>query len=307
MGRIGAITALAGVASGVLFLSLVMGATAAPLLAYFVQLPILFCGLAFGLGPAAIAAVGAAAMSLGAGSLLAPVLFLGLEAAPALLLVRQVGHHASRAAHGSEPRRFHGGRVMTDLAAAGALAALLGLLWLGAGQAQVAELVTGMVDAGATQGGQAAMMPVQALLVSWASWLPGIAVASWLSMVLVNGVLAQALVNRAGFGRREFGKLADLQLPAWWALVAAVALGAIIIGGDQLGLLGRTLLVVAAIPFLFLGLAVVHAFARRRALGRLPLLGFYMLLVVFSWPLLLFVIGLGMIEDVVGVRRRFAW
>jgi hypothetical protein len=132
-------------------------------------------------------------------------------------------------------------------------------------------------------------------------------VASWLFMVLINGVLAQLLVNRAGWRVRDFGKLADLQLPAWWALVAAVALAAVVIGGDQVGLLGRTVLVVATVPFLFLGLAVIHAFARGRGWGRLPLLAFYMVLMVFSWPLLLLVIGLGMVEDVVGVRRRFAW
>ena len=60
---------------------------------------------------------------------------------------------------------------------------------------------------------------------------------------------------------------------------------------------------VLCLPFFFLGLAVVHAFARRRALRWPILFGIYGLVIVFGWPAAALVV-LGFVEQWAGIRQR---
>ena len=77
-------------------------------------------------------------------------------------------------------------------------------------------------------------------------------------------------------------------------------------GGDgQLAYLALNVVIVLLVPFFFAGLAVVHAFASGRQARTLLLVVFYFFLLVSGWPIAL-VIGLGVIEQWAGLRRRFA-
>jgi len=128
--------------------------------------------------------------------------------------------------------------------------------------------------------------------------------ASWLVMVVINGVLAQILAVRLGWNRRPSPALSELELPGWlWPAIGAAALLAML-GDDGLGFLGRSLLIVLVVPYMFLGLAVIHAFARRWSHRRLALAVFYGGIMLLGWPLLAILL-LGFVEDWAHVRQRF--
>ncbi|HRK95387.1 MAG TPA: DUF2232 domain-containing protein, partial [Rhodospirillales bacterium] len=89
-----------------------------------------------------------------------------------------------------------------------------------------------------------------------------------------------------------------------WPLVGAAAVS-LVTGGD-VQYLARNVAMILATPYFFLGLTVVHAFARRSAAKPALLSGFYVILVVFTLVVGAIVAGLGMIEQWVGLRERIA-
>ena len=81
-------------------------------------------------------------------------------------------------------------------------------------------------------------------------------------------------------------------------------LGAVALEGE-IGFLLVNLAIVQALPFFFSGLAVVHAYAARRAAKVAFLVVFYLVLSFLAWPVVA-VIGLGIIEQWAGLRGRIA-
>ncbi|MEZ5866843.1 MAG: hypothetical protein R3D25_23230 [Geminicoccaceae bacterium] len=83
------IIGLAAAASATLYLSLTTGVLGTPLFAYFVQLPLLFVGLSFGLAPAGLASFGSAGLVMAFGGGIAALVFIVIQVAPCLLTTRQ--------------------------------------------------------------------------------------------------------------------------------------------------------------------------------------------------------------------------
>jgi len=118
--------------------------------------------------------------------------------------------------------------------------------------------------------------------------------------------LAQGLLARSGHARRPTPALGGLVLPSW---VVPVTLGALVVGrlSDGAPAFAANLVLLLSGALLFLaGLAVLHALVAARRLGRAPLVFVYVLLVLFSWPLVAVVAVLGLAEELVGLRRRLA-
>lgn len=131
----------------------------------------------------------------------------------------------------------------------------------------------------------------------------GFGVVSWLFMLALNGCLAQGALVSFGRNLRPSPDLADIVLPGWIApALAAVLLGAFLLPGD-LGFAAKNLAPLLMLPFFFAGLAVIHAYARRASAGRLLLVLFYTLLVLFSWPAAI-VVFLGLFDQWADLRRR---
>ena len=133
--------------------------------------------------------------------------------------------------------------------------------------------------------------------------LPAVVATSWLVMVILNGVLAQAIAVRFGWNRRPSPEFSVLELPFWlWPLMGLAAFLALVGNGD-LDALGRSVLMVLAVPFAFQGLAVIHKFANRWSHRQLGLAAVYAGIVVFNWPILA-VVALGLVEDWMHLRRH---
>jgi hypothetical protein len=293
---------LAGVISGGLSVTMLTGMSGFVLLAYFVQLPLVFIGLSMGLAASLIAVIAASLVSGLFAGLLGTVIYLVVQAAPALVVVRQA--LLSREAEDGSRLWYPAGlilAILTALAAGAIMAAHVAFMGQpgglqGAVEAFLAEALAALVAASGQSA--TAVPPVN----GWAGLFPALIATSWLVMAIVNAVLGQALSVKFGWNRRPSPDLASLELPSWlWpAMGLAAAIG--FLGGEQLGFLGSSILVVLIVPFAFLGLAVIHKFAARWPQRRLGLTAIYIGIIAFGWPIIA-VTALGMVEDWARLRR----
>lgn len=135
-------------------------------------------------------------------------------------------------------------------------------------------------------------------------FLPGGAVAVMLLIQVGNGALAQGLLSAMKRAIRPSPDIGALILPGWTATVGAgAALAAIVLGGDW-GYFARNLVIVTAVPFFLQGLSVVHVLARKASSGAILLAVFYVTLVILGWAVAAAVVVIGLVEQVVGLRRR---
>jgi len=128
-------------------------------------------------------------------------------------------------------------------------------------------------------------------------------VAVWLVMIVVNAAAAQAIVVAGGWNRRPSPRWTALSLPDWlsWLLVGAAVAG--LAAGGDLGYGGRNLVVVAAVPFFFLGLAVVHGVVGRGPGRGFRLFGLYLLLVLMCAGVAPLIAAVGRVAAWAGLRR----
>jgi hypothetical protein len=296
-----ALAILAGLVSSALFLSVLTGFPGVVLLAYFVQLPLLFVGLTLGLtGSMIAAATGLLVNGLIAGFATALIYAL-VQIVPALFVVRQA--LLSRQDAG-RTEWFPPGLLLAQLTALAAGAIIVAFLVFlnepGGLEGAIEAFVTSALrEFGALAEGEGAPPDFG----GWIFVFPGLMATSWLVMIVVNAVLAQALAVRIGWNRRPSPDIIALELPWWLWPAIGLAVFLSLLGETGFGFLGRSLLMVLVVPYVFLGLAVLHAVARKWTHPGLILAALYGSIVVLGWPLLA-VLVLGLVEDWAGLRRR---
>jgi len=270
------------------------------LLVYFAQLPVLFAGLTLGLTGSGIAALGAIVVIGLMVSMAAALGYALLHALPALFTVRQA--LLSRTNQGGV-EWFPAGLLLTQLTILAGLGVVLAFLLLGNQPGGLPGFIEHHLQQGLSELGlldEAAPPPDLARL---AAVIPGFTASSSLLMVMINFMLAQALAVRAGWARRPTPQFDRLELPGWlWPGVAIAAL--LVLAGGIIGDLGWSLLIVLVVPYLFLGLALIHVMARRLSRPGLALGAIYGAMILFGWPILL-VLLLGFVEDWAHLRRRW--
>ena len=237
----------------------------------------------------------------GAGMFIGTAFTLGL---PAVVLVRQALLNRTRDDGSLE--WYPAGQLVMWLTGAGVLLlafSFASLLWFGIGDSleaifagQLAEALRLMLpEVGEAQLKEAAATAAQVGL--------GVGLDSWLMVIAANGILAQGVLGRYGRNLRPAPDIAQLDLPNWLGLaLAATAFVALLAPGD-IGFLARSLVMVLLLPYFFAGLAVVHAACRSRGARTAMLTIFYLILVFFAWPAAL-VTGLGLLDQMIGLRRR---
>lgn len=297
MGKAIAISIGAGLLSAALLLGVMAGSLGTVILAYLAPLPLFYAGLAYGLPAVVIAGAAGTAVSTVMG-LMSGVAYLAAFAAPVAILVRQALLWRTDAAGGTE--WYPPGLLATWLA--GIAAAVFLVAALAASGAEGG--LPGLLRPGLTQlyGVWAPDADTSEAVARIAELLPALVAASWMLMMAVNGALAQGLAVRIGANRRPSPDFAGLALPWFLAPVfGAAALAALLPGAT--GFVGVTLAVIAAVPFFFQGLALVHALARKTPMPGLLVAGTYVVLFVFG-GLIVVVAALGVIEQWAGFRRR---
>lgn len=265
------------------------------------SLPLFLVGLAFG-AVLGLAAAAAAFVALG--------LSLGLDVAayhaamtgiPAGLLVWQA--ERSR----SDPTVL----VLTMIAYACAIIALAAVLLSGHPDGMrgvIAEELQRTFSALSEYAEQAGQQPLpmeglEDVLDQLAGLFPAFAAAGWVLTTAASAGFAQLLLRRFGRAALPTPDIADLQLPRWIAFVL-VAVLAVAYLPDGIGFAGKNMVPVVLLAFLFCGIGVVHALARRSSSGGFWLGGTYALLIVFSWAAAAVVVLVGMLDVVFDFRRR---
>jgi hypothetical protein len=293
------IAVLCGLLSAALFVSLLLGLPGM-LLVYFAQLPVLFAGLTLGLSASGIAVVGAIVVI---GLMLSMAAALGyalLHALPALFTVRQA--LLQRTDQG-KTEWFPAGLLLTQLTLLAGAGVILAFLLLGSEPGGLPGFIEAHLREGLTALGlldEAAAAPDLARL---AAVIPGFTASSSLLMVMINFMLAQLLAVRTGWARRPTPNFERLELPGWlWPGIAVAAV--LVLAGGIIGDLGWSLLIVLVVPYLFLGLALVHVVVRRWSRPGLALAAIYGAMILLGWPILLILL-LGFVEDWAHLRRRW--
>lgn len=314
MSRLQLAAISAGVLSGLAVLASMLAGIAGIPLIFIALAPTFAVGLSLGLGAALLALAAAAAASWLAGSMvlgasggfhvaLNYVIAFGL---PQAWLIRL----ALLSQDGPAGRKWYPpGRLLAWLVglAVAFLAAAEIAFWgsegglAGAIHGPELELAVRMV--GEIRGRPMEESEVSAVASAVASIMPAMAANSWLVMMLVNGILAQAVLARAGRALRPSMAFADFELPMAMLYLFG---GTLVLSfvPEPFGALGTAAVMVVSFAYLVLGLAVIHALVRRLAARQLVLFGIYLLLVVMSW-LAILVALLGLVEQGLGLRKRF--
>jgi hypothetical protein len=238
------------------------------------------------------------------GGLVGAGVFIAFNAAPVIFIVRQA--LLSRTNEKGDTEWYPPGLLVSTSAVAAGVLMLATLVWLDLTQSGAETAIRTYVEHVA-----GAMFPdltgdKRVMLAEGVTpFGPGLIAVSWLLMLAVNGSLAQGLLTRVERNLRPSPDFALTALPRWFPGVAALAvLGAAIFGGS-IGFYAQNLALLAALPFFFVGLAVVHVFCRRVTAGPLLLILFYIVMMVFGWPAL-FVAFIGLLEQLTGLRQRLA-
>lgn len=309
MSKTTVIALVGGVASAFLFVALLTGSPAAMLFVYMVPLPLFLVGLSQGLAAAAIAAVSATAVTGAVGGLSLAMIFAVVIALPILFVVRQA--LLSRPGPDGKTEWYPPGLLLgwlTGLAAA-ALAFIVLIQWGGGGD--LPDAIRARFQEGLAQfQGNPDMDEVAARLESWvdvlANFLPAILASVWLVVMSLNAIVAQGALARGNHAKRPSPRLSAVEAPSWVMYALAASLLAWVTGLDGLEFLGRNLTPVLAVPFFFVGLAVVHSFARRFPGRALILAAFYMILILLGFLAMLPVTAIGFAETWTQFRRRWA-
>lgn len=328
----------AGAISGLLVVASLSGASiAVAYLTLVLPLPLFMVGLGLGTRAALIAAMSGAVLSTAAGPETGLV-FVVLFGAPAWILVRLAltgpqgpisqapdhpGPYRQEGADtqstfqdrllgrtdnwteeaGAPPRDlgwFPAGHILAVVAVIACGLIALAALLTGGLQDAVTVYLTALADAIAAPQGQEVLHEA---IVRAAPFFAGSIAAFWAMALLINAVLAQGLLAKGGRNLRPTPRLRELKLPDWlsWALVATALLA--LAAPGELEYIGRNMFLVLAVPFFFLGLAVVHKLAGMTPLPG-ALLALVYLVVIFSGWFALFVAGIGILEQWVGLKDR---
>jgi hypothetical protein len=135
--------------------------------------------------------------------------------------------------------------------------------------------------------------------------VPPMAALLWTVTTLVNLTLAAKVVRRSGRLVRPWPDIAvSLTYPRGTALVTGlVAAGAALLPGF-VGLASEVLATTLVTAFALLGLAVLHVITRGMAVRPLILGGTYVFIMLQTWPLIFFSL-LGLADQLTGIRTRF--
>lgn len=296
--------ALGGGASAILSIAFVTGSPAMLFLANLAPLPLFIVGLGFGPLAGTLAILIGLALSGILGGLLAAGMFGLVHAVPSWLAFRQA--LMRRTAADGTVTWYPLGAVLCWLTAfAASLLVVAALVSHGYGDSfrdsvswyleQVVRVLLPVVSDTERNRVLTALVP----------FFPGTAVVSWLAVIAGNGLLALAILAKSGRNLRPKPTSRDVVLPDWmsWLMVGAAAVA--LLGSGDLEYIGRNLAMITAVPFFVLGVAVVHVLAGRVPGSKPLLVAFYLVFFMFDWARMA-VVGLGLIEQWVGVRRRFA-
>ncbi len=315
-----------GFISAIASMAFFSGVPGALLLVYLAPLPLMMTGLAFGPAAAAVASVAGILAAGAIGSLAAAVLFAVIHGLPAWMTVRlallnhpaekisrqkgaATGKSAGNTAWNAEAAWYPAGHVLAWLTALGGGFFLIMVFFIAGGAGAFKDAVINYLNQILTMLAPALPKESRAQVLSMiAPLFPALVGVTWLAVTAANGALAQGILRRLGRALRPSPSYRDLSLPHWlsWLLVgtAALALTGPLMGMVEMEYMGRNLAAISAVPFFFLGVAVLRSLVKGPMVILAVIISLYLFLMMPGWAALL-VTAIGLMEHWIGLRRFF--
>jgi hypothetical protein len=298
----------AGAASAFLFASVTSGSPISLVLANFAQLPILLAAIGWthyaGLVAVLMASAGLAVI-LGSWVSFAFLIGIGLPAwwIGYLALLARPAPGA-----GADMEWYPVGRIVVWTAIAAGVIVIASIVRHGldidsvkAGLRRELDLAARFLGTFRFPGFRDADQVREALVLI----VPGMKAIALTFTSLINLWLAALIVKISGRLRRPWPPIAQMTFPSFAPKVFAGAVAATFLPG-LLGLIGGVFVASLLLAYALLGFAVVHSITLGVAGRGAMLTGLYFLVMVFSWPLLLVMSVLGLVETMLALRARVA-
>jgi hypothetical protein len=132
---------------------------------------------------------------------------------------------------------------------------------------------------------------------------PSIIFLSWLLMIIINTVVAQAILIKARVNLKPAFQYSKIKAPEWIYWIFATSGILTLIGPNNLEYLSRNLTAIILIPFLFIGLGVIHTAARKFRSPSVILVPLYFFIIISSWPSFIAIL-LGFFEKWTDFRQK---
>lgn len=295
---------VAGLASALLFATIITGSPIAVVLFYLAGLPLLIAGLGWGWLAAAIGAlIGAIAVAV-ASSGIGGFIFLASVGAPAVWITYIA--LLSRADEDGNVEWYPASRIILWICGIACVLVTVGVVAFSTGSASFYDamapaLRTVFADL-AEASGDITDEDLERLITAMITILPPMSAVIWVLVTVFNLFLAARIVRSSGRLDRPWPDLKTIAYPRPVSLVLVVAL----FGSFLSGTLGIVSTVVAATLVLaqtFVGLAVIHVVTRNQNARTFVLASVYLSILLLGWPAF-FIAILGMLEPALGLRAR---
>jgi hypothetical protein len=301
--------AAAGLASALLFASMLSGSALSIALFYTAPLPVMIVGLGWTHRAGLVAAfVGAIVLGIGLNPTFGAFYLLGV-ALPAWILAYLA--MLGRATAAGQVEWYPLGRVVATAALLGGGLGSAAALALGPTYEAFRKAMNGLVVAmlreqtGIAEG-EPLKLPdvddVSGTVGFLASIAPPAVVAFWVLITLFNLWLAGRIVKVSGRLARPWPDLAATRLPRWSALVFGAGVLAAFLPG-MARIVGELVSCALAVAFMIAGFMSLHDVTRRSSARPLILSGVYVISLVMSWPLVAIAL-LGLADTLTELRER---
>lgn len=302
---------VAGLASALLYATVVAGSPIAIVLFYAAPLPLMIAGLGWNHRAAIVGGVVASAFMAAAMTPVSAIVYIVSVAAPAWVLsyLALLGRWEGERVVEWLPT---GQLVMAAAMMSGAMG-VLGVISLGPSL----EAFWSVIRAGVelmlrAQFGIPETQPLvipdvvdtDAFIATFATLVPPVVILFYTLTLLFNLWLAARVAQRSGRLLRPWSDFSTLDLPRW-AVPAFVASAIAAMAPGHLGLFAELFAASLLLAFTLLGFAVIHDITRGLAARGLILGGVYFAAFAMGWPLFV-AAGLGLAERFVRLRDRFA-
>jgi hypothetical protein len=303
----------AGCASALMFASIVSGALVSLLLFYLAPLPLMVA--AMGWGPLA-ATVGGIAAAIGLGAIFGLpycIAFVVMVALPAwwlghLALLGRPIAPAGTAGNGAAPAApdlewFPVGRILLWISGFAVLTTMAALLTLGTD----AATITGTLQRGLLRmlGARdaASAGEIEQWIDAIVTLAPAAAAIFTVTTLTLNLWLAAKITATSGRLHRPWPDLKSTALPQLTLAALCTAI-AFCFAGGLLAILARIVATALMMAYAMTGFAVMHTLTMALKNRAVWLSCTYVIVVVFSWPVLALVV-LGVADSLFGIRQRF--
>ncbi len=299
----------AGIVAGFLFASVATGSAIALALFYVAPLPILMAGFGWGVAAAGLATVaGAASAALAIGVVAGPLFAVGIGAPAVILSYFALLSRPATEGKGAGHEWYPVGRLLAVIALMGGVLAAVAVPFIGSDvesyRATVQDLFENRLIKEWESAGQVDAETLKGMSGFVARALPAAFATIWSVVMVFNVWAAGRILLASGRLARPWPNLHWIELPASLTagFAAAVLLSFLpnLLGISATGLAGALFL-----PYILLGLAIVHVLTLGLPLRFAMLAALYIGIFLFGWlALVLGMIGLG--EPAFRLRERFA-